>query len=105
MTEYVSDDLRQKIIDIICEWSKQVEEGTEPDKYLDSATIYERLKSQALEVPDRAISSVLLDLAKDETQSGKRITLSITPGDATDDEIRKYGGRMTIHDASSKLCQ
>ncbi|MDP8948681.1 MAG: hypothetical protein M3N00_00320 [Actinomycetota bacterium] len=63
MAEYVSKELRQKIIDIICEWSEQ---EAEPD--LESAAIYERLISQGVEVPDRAISSGLLDLAKDETK-------------------------------------
>jgi hypothetical protein len=61
MTEYVSGaELREKIIAVICE------QWPEPGRYLESATIYERLISEGVEVPDHAISEVLLELAKDD---------------------------------------
>ncbi len=65
MTEYVSGELGGKIKAIICEWSKRVKEGTEPDSHLESATIYERLVSEGVEVPDHAMSEILVELAKD----------------------------------------
>ena len=64
MTEYVSGELGGKIKAIICEWSKRVKEGTEPDSYLQSATIYERLINEGVEVPDHAMSEILVELAK-----------------------------------------
>ena len=54
------EELRQKIADVICEWSEQ---EAETNKYLESAAIYERLMSQGVHVPDRATSTVLLKLA------------------------------------------
>ena len=65
MTEYVSGELGRKIKAIICEWSKGVKEGTEPGSNLQSATIYERLISEGVEVPDHAMSEILVELAKD----------------------------------------
>ena len=65
MTEFVSGELGGKIKAIICEWSKRVKEGTEPQSYLQSSTIYERLVSEGVEVPDHAMSAILVELAKD----------------------------------------
>ena len=64
MTEYVSGELGGKVKAIICEWSKRVKEGSEPDSYLESSTIYERLMSEGVEVPDHAMSEILVELAK-----------------------------------------
>src|SRR5215208_6582932 len=64
VTEYVSGELGGKIKAIICEWSKRVEEGTESGEYLESSTIYERLISEGVEVPDHAMSEILVELAK-----------------------------------------
>jgi hypothetical protein len=55
--EYVSGELREKIVAIICE------ESPEPGKYLDSATSYERLIKEGVEVPSHAMSEILLHLA------------------------------------------
>jgi hypothetical protein len=96
VTEYVSGELGRKIKAIICEWSKQVKEGTEPDGYLESSTIYERLISEGVEVPDHAMSEILVELAK-----GGQIKLTMDTGPSRDP--RKYGS-MTIHSVSSALC-
>ena len=87
----MGEDLRQKIIDIICE------EWPTPDGYLQSATIYERLINEGVEVPDRAMSAVLLRQAEDG-----RITLAVDTSHA-DDEVRRHGA-MTIHHVSPELC-
>ncbi len=96
MTEYVSGELGGKIKAIICEWSKRVKEGTKPDNYLESATIYEQLISEGVEVPDHAMSEILVELAK----NGQ---IKLTMDGRPSDEPRKYGS-MTIHNVSSELC-
>ena len=96
MTEYVSGELGGKIKAIICEWSKQVKEGTEPDQYLQSATIYERLIGAGVEVPDHAMSEILVELAK-----GGQIKLTMDTRRSHDP--RKYGS-MTIHSVGPDLC-
>ena len=51
-------DLHKKIVNIICEeWPKN------PDNELESATIYERLEGDGVEVSDHALRDVLLQLA------------------------------------------
>ena len=96
MTEYVSGELGGKIKAIICEWSKRAKGGTEPDSYLESATIYERLISEGVEVPDHAMSEILVELAK----GGQiKLTMDTRPSD----EPHKYGS-MTIHGVNSELC-
>jgi hypothetical protein len=96
MTEYVSGELGGKIKAIICEWSKRVKEGTEPDSNLQSATIYERLISEGVEVPDHAMSEILVELAK----GGQiKLTMDTRPSG----EPSKYGS-MTIHGVSPDLC-
>ena len=96
MTEYVSGELGGKIKAIICEWSREVREGTEPERYLRSATIYERLISEGVEVPDHAMSEILVELAK----TGQ---IKLTFDTTRSDEPRKYGS-MTIHKVSPELC-
>jgi hypothetical protein len=67
----VNDDLRQKILDVICkEWPT-------PDGYLLGFDIYERLRSQGVEVTHDAVNTVLSGLA-----TSGRITLSLEGGDA-----------------------
>jgi hypothetical protein len=96
MTEYVSGELGGKIKAIICEWSKRAKEGTEPDEYLESVTIYERLVSEGVEVPDHAMSEILVELA----QGGQiKLTMDTKPSS----NPRKYGS-MTIHSVSPELC-
>ncbi len=96
MTEYVRGELGGKIKAIICEWSQGVKEGTELDTYLASATIYERLISEGVEVPDHAMSEILVELAKDGQ-------IKLTFDTRRSDEPRKYGS-MTIHKVSPELC-
>ena len=96
MTEYVRGELGGKIKGIICEWSKQVKEGTEPDQYLESSTIYARLISEGVEVPDHAMSEILVELAK-----GGQIKLTMDSRPSRDP--RKYGS-MTIHSVGAGLC-
>jgi hypothetical protein len=62
VTEYVSGELGAKIKAIICEWWKVVGAGT--DNYLESSTIYERLTGEGVEVPDHAMSEILVELAQ-----------------------------------------
>jgi hypothetical protein len=96
MTEYVSGELGGKIKAIICEWSKRAKEGTEPDEYLESVTIYERLVSEGVEVPDHAMSEILVELA----QGGQiKLTMDTKPSS----NPHKYGS-MTIHSVSPELC-
>jgi hypothetical protein len=96
MTEYVSGELGGKVKAIICEWSKRVKDGTEPESYLQSAIIYERLISEGVEVPDHAMSEILVELAK----SGQiKLTFDTRPSR----KPRKYGS-MTIHKVSLNLC-
>jgi hypothetical protein len=96
LTEYVSGELGGKIKAIICEWSREVREGTEPESYLQSSTIYERLISEGVEVPDHAMSEILVELAKD---GQIKLTMDTRPSD----EPHKYGS-MTIHKVSPELC-
>jgi hypothetical protein len=96
VTEYVSGELGGKITAIICEWSKRVKEGTEPVEYLQSSTIYERLISEGVEVPNHAMSEILVELAQ-----GGQIKLTMDTRSSRDP--RKYGS-MTIHSVSSELC-
>ena len=96
LTEYVSGELGGKIKAIICEWSKGVKEGTEPNNYLESSTIYEQLISEGAEVPDHAMSEILVELAKDGQ-------IKLTFDTRRSDEPRKYGS-MTIRKVSPELC-
>ena len=67
----MNDDLRQKIISIICE------EWPTPDGYLLGFDIYERLRSQGgIEVTHDAVNTVLSGLA-----TSGRISLSLAAGD------------------------
>jgi hypothetical protein len=95
-TEYVSGELGGKIKAIICEWWKLVEEGAEPAESLKSSTIYERLVSEGVEVPDHAMSEILVELAK-----GGQVKLTMDARPSRDP--RKYGS-MTIHSVSPELC-
>ena len=96
MTEYVSGELGGKIKAIICEWSKRVKDGTEPESYLASATINERLISEGVEVPDHAMIEILVELA---TNGQIKLTFDAR----SSDQPRKYGS-MTIHKVSPELC-
>jgi hypothetical protein len=95
-TEYVSGKLGGKIKAIICEWSKRVKEGTEPAEYLESSAIYERLISEGVEVPDHAMSEILVELAQ-----GGQIKLTMDTRPSRDP--RKYGS-MTIRSVRPELC-
>jgi hypothetical protein len=73
-----------------------LKEGTEPEKYLQSATIYDRLINEGVEVPDHAMSEILVELARD---GQIKLTFDTRPSG----EPRKCGS-MTIHHVSSELC-
>jgi hypothetical protein len=92
MPEYVSGELRAKIIDIICE------EWPTPNNHLESAAIYERLMGEGIEVPDRDMSKVLLTLAEDG-----RITLAVEVAPTDESGVRKHGA-MSIQGVSPELC-
>jgi hypothetical protein len=96
MTEYVSGELGGKIKAIICEWWSLVGEGAEPAEYLESSSIYERLISEGIEVPDHAMSEILVELAK-----GGQIKLTMDGRPSRDPN--KYGS-MTIRSVSPELC-
>ena len=96
MTEYVSGELGGKIKAIICEWWKLVGEGAEPAEYLVSSSIYEQLISEGIEVPDHAMSEILVELAK-----GGQIKLTMDARPSRDP--RNYGS-MTIHSVGPDLC-
>jgi hypothetical protein len=97
MTEYVSGELGREIKTIICEWSKRLKEGTEPVQYLQSSAIYERLiNDEGLEVPDHAMSEILVELARD---GQIKLTFDSRPSR----KPSKYGS-MTIHGISPELC-
>jgi len=64
------EDLRQQVIDIICE------EWPTSDGYLLGFDIYERLRSQGVDTTRYAVDTVLSGLA-----ASGRITLSIAEGD------------------------
>jgi hypothetical protein len=84
----VNDDLRQKILDIICkEWPT-------PDGYLLGFDIYERLRSQGVEVTHDAVNTVLSGLA-----TSGRITLTFSAGDGSPP------GGAVIHDIEDDLCE
>ena len=82
----MSEDPRQKIIDIICE------EWPTPDGYLSGADIYERLRSQGVEVTHHAVNALLSGLA-----TSGRITLSIAAGEVPAGAV--------IHDVAEDLCE
>jgi hypothetical protein len=88
----MSEDLRQIIIEIICD------EWPTPDGYLLSAAIYERLRSQGVQVTHAALNNVLSEVA-----ASGRITLSLVGGGDPDLD-RTAGGDTMIHDVSSDLC-
>ena len=96
MAEYVSGELGGKIKAIICEWRRRVKEGTEPAEYLQSSTIYERLISEGVEVPDHAMSEILVELAK-----GGQVKLTMDGRRSA--EPSKYGS-MSIRGVSPELC-
>jgi hypothetical protein len=96
VTEYVSGELGGKIKAIICEWWKLVGEGSETAEYLESSSIYELLKNEGIEVPDHAMSEILVELAK-----GGQIKLTMDSRPSRDP--RKYGS-MTIHSVRPELC-
>jgi hypothetical protein len=82
------DLLRQKIIDIICE------EWPTPDGHLLGFDIYERLRSQGIEVTHYAVETVLSGLAASD-----RITLSLAAGEGPPP------GGAVIHDVEDDLCE
>ena len=89
----MSEDLRQKIIDIICkEWPT-------PDGYLLGSEIYERLRRQGINVTDHALNNELAELA-----SRRRITLTLVPHGDTPGWARAGGG-AAIHDVEDDLCE
>jgi hypothetical protein len=84
----MNDDLRQKIIAIICE------EWPTPDGYLLGFDIYERLRSQGgIEVTHDAVNTVLSGLA-----TSGHITLTMAAG-----EGRPPGA--VIYDVEVDLCE
>ncbi len=89
----MSDDLPQKIIDIICE------EWPTPDGYLESAAIHERLGSQGVEVTDAVLITTLSEMA-----TSGQITLTLVPGGNNPDQVPAQGG-ATIHDIEDDLCE
>jgi hypothetical protein len=96
MTEYVSGQLGRKIKAISCEWWQVVGEGAVPAEHLESSIIYERLISEGIEVPDHAMSEILVELAK-----GGQIKLTMDSRPSRDPP--KYGS-MTIRSVSPELC-
>ena len=85
----MSEDLRQKTIDIICE------EWPTPDGYLLGFDIYERLRSQGvLELTHDAVDTVLSGLA-----ASGRITLSMAEGDGPPP------AGAVIHNVEGGLCE
>jgi hypothetical protein len=86
--EHMSEDLLQKIIDIICkEWPT-------PDGYLLGFDIYERLRSQGVEVTQHTVNAVLSGLA-----TGGHITLSMAAGEGPPP------GGAVIYDVEDDLCE
>ena len=88
----MSEELRQKIIDIICE------QWPTPDGYLLGSYIYERLRRQGVNVRDHDLHNELAELAE-----RRRITLTLVPHGDTPGEARAGGG-ATIHDVEDDLC-
>jgi hypothetical protein len=89
----MSEDLRQRIIDIICE------EWPTPDGYLLGSDIYERLRKQGVAVTDHALNNELAELA-----SRGRITLTLVPHGDAPGPGERAGGGATIHDVEDDLC-
>jgi hypothetical protein len=84
----MNDDLRQKIIAIICE------EWPTPDGYLLGFDIYERLRSQGgIEVTHDAVTTVLSGLA-----TSGRITLTMAAGEG-------HPPGAVIYDIEDDLCE
>ena len=63
---------------------------------MESSTIFERLISEGAEVPDHAMSEILVELAK-----GGQIKLTMDTRSSRDP--RKYGS-MTIRSVNPELC-
>jgi hypothetical protein len=84
----MNDDLRLKIINIICE------EWPTPDGYLLGFDIYERLRSQGVEVTHDAVNTVLSGL-----ETSGHITLTMAAG-----EGHPPGGAV-IYDIEDDLCE
>ena len=84
----MSEDLPQKIIDVICE------EWPTPDGYLLGFDIYERLRSQGVEVTHQAVDTMLSGLA-----TSGRITLSMAAGEGSPP------GGAVIYDVEDDLCE
>ena len=82
------EDLRQQVIDIICE------EWPTSDGYLLGFDIYERLRSQGVDTTHYAVDTMLSGLA-----ASGRITLSIAEGDGP-----PPGGEV-IDDVAEDLCE
>ena len=82
-------ELRERVVGIICERWERVEEGSEPDDYLEVSEIHERLRREGVEAPADALSRVLVELAK-----GDGITLTIDGRGAT-----------VYRNPRSKLCE
>ena len=83
----MGEDLRQKIIDIICE------EWPTPDGHLLGFDIHERLRSQGVEVTYHTVNTVLSGLA-----TSGRITLSMAVGD-------EDPPGAVIYDVEDDLCE
>jgi hypothetical protein len=82
------EDLRQKIIDIICE------EWPTPDGYLLGFDICERLTNEGVEVTHYAVDTLLSGLA-----ASGRITLSLAEGEGVPP------GGAVIDDVEDDLCE
>ncbi len=79
--------MRQKIIDSICQ------EWPTPDGYLLGFDIYERLRSQSVEVTHDAVEDVLSGLA-----ASGRITLTMEAGEG-------YPPGAVIYEVEADLCE
>jgi hypothetical protein len=82
------EDLRQKIVDIICE------EWPTPDGYLLGFDIYERLTNEGVEVTHYAVETLLSGLA-----ASGRITISLAEGEGVPP------GGAVIDDVEDDLCE
>jgi hypothetical protein len=87
----MSEDLRQRIIDIICE------EWPTPDGYLLGSEVQEGLRSQGTEVTPDTLNTVLSEL-----MTSGLITVTLASG-GTPDQARTGGG-ATIHGVEDRLC-
>ncbi len=91
----MSEDLRQKIIEIICkEWPT-------PDGYLLGSDIYERLRRQGINVTDHALRT------KSWQSSGVARADNPYAGAARRHTRlgARAGGGATIHDVEDDLCE